>query len=25
MARSRGFRPLGHTVEITGLCPECRT
>lgn len=23
-ARSRGFRPLGHTVEITGLCPECR-
>jgi Fur family ferric uptake transcriptional regulator len=25
MARSRGFRPLGHTVEIVGLCPECRT
>ena len=23
-ARARGFRPLGHTVEITGLCPECR-
>ena len=23
-ARTRGFRPLGHTVEITGLCPECR-
>ena len=23
-ARSRGFRPLGHTVEIVGLCPECR-
>jgi Fur family ferric uptake transcriptional regulator len=23
-ARSRGFRPLGHTVEIIGLCPECR-
>ncbi|HEY6204370.1 MAG TPA: Fur family transcriptional regulator [Candidatus Limnocylindria bacterium] len=24
MARSRGFEPLGHTVEIVGLCPECR-
>ena len=23
-ARSHGFRPLGHTVEIVGLCPECR-
>lgn len=23
-ARSRGFRALGHTVEIVGLCPECR-
>jgi len=23
-ARSRGFQPLGHTVEIVGLCPECR-
>jgi len=25
MARSRGFSPLGHTVEIVGLCPDCRT
>jgi Fur family ferric uptake transcriptional regulator len=24
-ARSRGFRPLGHTVEIVGLCPDCRS
>jgi len=24
-ARSHGFQPLGHTVEIIGLCPECRT
>lgn len=23
-ARSRGFRPLSHTIEIVGLCPECR-
>ena len=23
-ARARGFRPLGHTVEIVGLCPDCR-
>lgn len=23
-ARSRGFQPLSHTVEIVGLCPECR-
>jgi len=24
MAAARGFRPLGHTVEVVGLCPECR-
>jgi len=23
-ARARGFRALGHTVEIVGLCPDCR-
>ena len=23
-ARARGFRPLEHTVEIVGLCPDCR-
>jgi Fur family ferric uptake transcriptional regulator len=23
-ARARGFRALSHTVEIVGLCPECR-
>jgi Fur family transcriptional regulator, ferric uptake regulator len=23
-ARSRGFRPLRHTIEIVGLCPDCR-
>ena len=23
-ARGHGFRPLGHTVEIVGLCPDCR-
>ncbi|MEO8633540.1 MAG: Fur family transcriptional regulator [Chloroflexota bacterium] len=23
-ARERGFSPLGHTVEIVGLCPDCR-
>lgn len=24
IARSRGFRALGHNVEIEGICPECR-
>ncbi len=24
LARARGYRPLAHTVEVVGLCPECR-
>jgi Fur family ferric uptake transcriptional regulator len=23
-ARARGFRTVGHTVEIVGVCPECQ-
>ena len=23
-ARDRGFQLIGHTVEIVGICPECR-
>ncbi len=24
VARSRGYRALGHNVEIAGICPRCR-
>ncbi len=24
LARSRGFEPLGHGLEVQGLCAECR-
>jgi Fur family ferric uptake transcriptional regulator len=24
VARARGFRTLGHTVEIVGVCPDCQ-
>ncbi len=24
IARQRGFRPLGHGLEVQGLCAECR-
>ncbi|HKY49930.1 MAG TPA: transcriptional repressor, partial [Candidatus Limnocylindria bacterium] len=22
--RDRGFQPLGHSLEVVGICPECR-
>ena len=25
LARARGFQPLGHGLEVQGLCAECRT
>ncbi|TMC34774.1 MAG: hypothetical protein E6J24_05095 [Chloroflexi bacterium] len=24
LARARGFEPLGHGIEIQGICSECR-
>ncbi|WP_327293485.1 hypothetical protein [Streptomyces sp. NBC_01198] len=25
IAESSGYRDVGHTVELTGTCPDCRS